>query len=209
MQTLAVAYPYFDWRFHNRNPELTDTARHEIESVVGPIVEIGGPTERGFRLLQDLPILTSRPEITNVPDFFGTDPQKIDKLVDGMDMPYEEGSIGMFLASSLATVDFVKLNKTVDSADFEHEQKAWETHADEEYQRILSDSEYNPTHNLRIGVLKEMTRVLRSDGLILFEAIGPQDIAVASALGHNVIQQSQAANGGAVYDCLFKKSSEL
>jgi hypothetical protein len=72
---------------------------------------------------------------------------------------------------------------------------------------ILANPDYQPIYNLRIDVLKEMTRALVGDGLILFEPLSEKDIEVACALGHRILQKVPFRNSREeiIYDCLFKK----
>lgn len=186
---MAVAYPFSDSRFTSSQSPLPEAVQAEIANAQTPIIEIGGPTERGYRQLAGAAILPSRPIITNVPGFFGTDPRNVDRLVDGKAMPFDNSSVGMFLASHISPTDFFERD-TIALREPVASQETWNQLADEEYDIYLSDRTHIPKHNLRIGMLREMTRTLVGNGIILFEAIGPRDIEIAQALGHSVISQT-------------------
>jgi hypothetical protein len=207
MISLGEAYPYYDQRYHQSKSQLTPLAEEEIRNAEGPIVEIGGPTKRGFRLLRDSAILPSRPLITNRPGYLGADPSSIDRLVDGKAMPFDDASIGMFLASHISPIDNFKKNADIDSEDEEVRDK-FDRRAYEEYELCLADPAYKPASNLRIGMLQEMTRTLRPSGLILLEAIGQNDIRIASALGHATFLQVFVPGKDDLYDCIFKSSTQ-
>lgn len=202
---MAEAYPFYDRRFHTPPSLLSDTARSEIMAAKGPTIEIGGPTNRGFRLLRQEAILPGELVITNVSGFFG-DPDSIDRAVDGKAMPFADKSIGMFLASHLAYVDGLRKLACIDDNDHEGA-AAFDRSAIEEYSICLADPARPATHNLRIGVLQEMTRTLRPNGLILFEGVREKDITIAQALGHTTIQQVPQPGKTDIYDCLFKNST--
>jgi hypothetical protein len=205
MSGSAFVYPCLNMRFPHSSMKLEEAAASEIANVHGPIVEIGGPTEQGYRLLGDTAIFPSKPLITNVSGFFGN-PECVDRLVDGTDMPYDDSSVGMFLASHLSPVDSFKKNSTlVGDLDTEESRNSWDRLSDEEYAISLADPTYKPKYNLRISVLKEMTRTLTANGLVLFEAIGQRDIEVAQAFGHRILQQVSVGGHIVQYDCLFKK----
>lgn len=190
-----VKYPFFDFRYHCSSDKLQDTVVAAIKNVNGPIVEVGGPTTRGFRLLQDRPMLPSRPIISNVDRH-----EIVDLRASATAMPFANDTVGMFLASHISRVDYSKFpGSTIEFQTMQSEM------ATQEYAEVLRDANYVPQHALRIGTLQEMHRTLKPGGLVLFECLADRDVEIAEHLGFAVLHQSGAqGTAGETLDCVLQ-----
>lgn len=91
-------YPYFQRDFHSPAnllpPEIAEAVTHAGE----PVIEIGGPTLRGFRLLQDTAVLSMEPSITNIIPLRGTH-----AVMDGTRLDIQTEAVGLYLASNITS----------------------------------------------------------------------------------------------------------
>jgi hypothetical protein len=189
-------YPYFNWKCHYSKPSISEPVAEALATTEGPIIEIGGPTENGYRMLHDRPVFTDTPIVTS--NFACS---RIDKVIDGTAMSgVADGSVGVFLASHMSYADYFRHNEDPQRMH----QGAWSALAEREYEEFLADPDMLPVANLRINMLREMTRALRPGGLIIFEALGSRDVGVAQALGHSLLQTDLPKPN--LLDCAFRLS---
>lgn len=87
-----------------------------------PVIEIAGPTDKGFRIIND--VLPTKPAVSNLHkdpnhDFYMG---KIDFAADSRHMPFADQSIGVVLASCVPRTDmkFIKDSSCRSAADEEY-----------------------------------------------------------------------------------------
>lgn len=206
--TEHVAYPYYEPDWHDtRHPmRLPENIASTIRQVAGPIVELGGPTRDGYRLLGDSEVFSSPPLITDA-NFYGHD--GVEKL-DATNMPFFDSSIGMFLVKNMGSVNWSAFEarerrKTV--FGFMQQQERWGQMAEQEMEALIKDTRVEPQLNLHAKIIREAARTLAPGGLLLWENIRENGIAYAARLGLEAIY-FQPQPYGARLSALFKKTSD-
>ncbi|HYH74608.1 MAG TPA: hypothetical protein VD735_01470 [Candidatus Saccharimonadales bacterium] len=168
-------YPYYDPRFHTGEVQLNATTQIALEAVQGlPVVEIGGPTTRGFRMLGQKALFRQPPLITNIHG-----PQA-DAHMNGAALALPDERIGMCLASHIGTSDYFRHPDVLQDDII--------AGAAAEYEAFIADPAYKPNYNLRLKILSEMHRVIVPGGLAVMEAIGVEDVAAMHSLGWRELQ---------------------
>lgn len=180
---------------------------HAIDSIPGPILEIGGPSRKGYSLLQGKE-LPSKPIITNVRgsllDSRGEDSlTAIDRLVlralmDSRKLSVASDSLGMVLASCIDQTDKRTLSVKSRTAGL-NKDEVW-TLARQMGEQVYSDAlnaiEHHDltrlaqTESPRIGVLVQAARTLKRGGLLDMSSLWPQDIFIANALGLETVMHT-------------------
>lgn len=140
-----------------------------IEESIGPIVEVGGPTLQGYELLKKYAIRLPGPlVITNVtkkievwnPDDDTFSTHIVDEVADIRQLPYDDNSIGIVLASNLAISAYD--NAALDEALAEY------------------SNPNEPCNNYHLFLYKESSRVLKEGGLLIQANPRREDYAAAS-----------------------------
>ncbi len=177
-----------------------------VNNIDLPIVEIGGPTETGFFFLDNIR-MKSKPVITNITlnplpyspkaNQFA---QKVVEQVDGTNLKYNDGSIGIFMmaAMSLSSDWWVELDdeaKELESTKFEKEFKIARLEMGQVAVGVLDPKDI--VYAQRIKIYQEIYRTLIKGGL-LFTDGGIEEIIILQKLGFKIIellQQSDENNG--------------
>jgi hypothetical protein len=184
-----------------------------------PFVEIGGPTEDGFYFLDGLD-LNTEPIITNITDnplpYAKNAKQlaaKVKEILDARAMPYEDGSIGIFLMSGMSiTSDWYvelpedeyakvgsRVDKEFDIAKLEMDQVALGTLAPDKVK-----------YAQRIPMYREVYRSL-CDGGLFFSDGGVEELCILQRLGFTLLaytqEQIRAEQGwtGIFYEFVVRK----
>lgn len=221
---MAYAYPY---KSQLRKKIKKDSAgidyyvwdSGELDTLVAqtnmPIIEIGGPTFDGYYLL-DTALLTSKPVITNIskdPLPYATKAKiaakKIDSIVDGTNMPYEDASISMFLMKCMSYssdwwVNLPDQEKNAASKIFNKEYTSARVEMGQVSAGILNP--YNVQYAVRIKIYAEVKRCLEKGGLFLTDGT-TEDIVVLQKLGFTLVAYIQSIeNICSSYEFVMKKA---
>lgn len=178
-----ICYPHTNARnlIHDGTLPYSHNAIDAIQSVEGPVVEVGGPTDTGFRQFGNKAVLSSLPIVGNLTDNTGNP----DIFFDAKKLPFSNGSIGLFLARCIADADFMGCP----SFNTHEKQAKLSALATQEYDAALTDPNYIPKYNLRIAILREMSRALKPGGIVVFEGLNRHDIEFCEAIGWLILNQ--------------------
>ncbi len=185
----------------NNNETVPDVDLEKyIETLRGPIIELGGPSKGGYYFIDGLSLPT-KPLISNVQDdghsINPTDPeirkvnQLIDLEIDGTDMPFDDASVGMVMMSYMSHTDDSYLNlpqhekdellpvivSNLDTALLEMAQ--------------ISDGTLDPQDarlSQRTLIYLESFRVLEPGGLLVANGQN-MDISVLEQIGFNLVEK--------------------
>lgn len=192
----------------NIQRHISPETRGLIKNVTGPIVEVGGTTAE----LVAPHILPANPITIDLIQWRG---KNIDIIADGKALPFPDNCLGMVLADHICATDYndpairAFIDKERNGSSAQRRQRQMELEAQKDYGRFAANPQDEVHHNLRIGFMREMNRVIQPNGLIAFGAITDQDIVVAESLGWSCVEifgQRQFA-GHHMYDVLFRAPS--
>lgn len=180
LKKLREGRDYFIWQDSSMPQELK-----------GPIIEIGGPTELGYYLLDGLR-LESKPIITNI----SATPlqhspkaaqfaRQVDELVDATNMKYADGSVGVFLMAAMSIssdwwVDLDDATKESASEQFEKEFDSAKLEMGQIAMGVLSPDKAH--YAQRVKIYQEVHRTLRKGGLFFSDG-GIEEITILKLLG--------------------------
>lgn len=175
---------------------LGDTSVAErLRSLKGPVIEIGGPTDRGFYFLDNIE-LHSRPNITNIssnPVLHGDNvselAEQVDDLMDATKMPYADSSVDVFLMSAMSRSSdwWVELNdeeKEKVRSQFTDEFEIARLEMGQVAAGILGADEVKQAQ--RIKIYLEVNRCLAKGGLFFADG-GIDDIVILQKLGFELV----------------------
>lgn len=183
------------------SPSLGSISLQSIwDSVEKPIVEIGGPSDLGYRFLNNIS-LKSQPIITNIsknPAPYAAEPEvlaaMVEAVVDGRRMPYKDASIGAILMSSMSYM----YDGDLDGASDEEMEKIMSKIGQEgiiaryEINRVIAGLEpfSSPIKAQRPAIYTEIRRVLAPGGLALI--CGEiEDVVLIKELGFDILVMAQ------------------
>lgn len=145
----------------------------KIEALRGPLIEIAGPTEKGYRSLVDIPRLKKRLYISNVSPSVAkyTDRQPVELLgpvdfrTDATNVSLKDKSVGALFCSALGPIGFVgQRDAAADAAAI------------------------NERNLLREGFIKEAEKVLEANGLLILRDFLKRDVEFALQNGFQLDQ---------------------
>lgn len=195
-------------RTRSRYPDKTTIADgfnyvEAAQAVQGPVIEIAGPTDMGFHVVEDF--VPRQPFITNINRYDWMPDDSLHLLADGRALPFRDGSVGMVLA---ACVPFLEDEFIILPNEISHP-LLQEAHAEYlEYSGPGSE----PGFNQRIQIIEEVSRVLSKGGIFVWGGGEPGDVRVASYNNLELKQWRSYENGGDpseddLFDeCVFLKS---
>lgn len=170
-------------------------ALRDRAAIDAPIIEIGGPTETGFFFL-DKVRLQSEPLITNIsanplPYAMNASQlaERVKKLMDARDMPYEDGSVGAFLMAhmSISSDWWVELDKDAKLKAAPQFRKELDEARMEMGQVALGVMKPEAAaHAQRIQIYREIYRTLRGGGLFFSDG-DIEEIDILKGLGFELI----------------------
>lgn len=201
---------------------------HELETNRTPAIEIGGPTEGGYRILTEEQFSRIAPFLSNKHPGL-VEPGKaelLDFLADGRAMPVRSGSVGIVLGSSISLSE-----ERLASHPNKEMQLLANSTTRQEYYRYVNDrqegtdfkypdelkKEKDPVYkwfNQRIHIIEESARILVTGGLLIWQGGIPGDIKVAEKNGLEIKEKlERVLNEGTfreeiVVDCVFQKANE-
>lgn len=176
-----------------------------IKDIKGPVVEIAGPTPRGYRIIDNK--LPSNPFITN-----SEQSEKlgyIDALVDARCLPLKLGSVGMLLVSCIPITPPEENQKTFTDITRAFAMNEYKIYPNRPYPK----SDYRL--NQRITIIEEASRVLEPNGLLVWLGGLEEDIDVAEQNGLNLVRVRneipRTINSGdlRVFECVFQNNDTL
>lgn len=153
-----------------------------IDHILHPVIEIAGPTPRGYKILQDLDLKIPSFVVTNTANdvtvYTSDDAEhhfKVDAVVDVRNLPYDDSSVGILLCSYLPSVDH-------------GEQLGWqdaEVLVAKEYEACLNNKSRASLRyvSLHISLLIGASKVLVGGGLLILQGTHKKDTILAKALG--------------------------
>jgi hypothetical protein len=183
--TKLFAYPYSrrpDWRDTHHPVILPTDIVQTISQITDPIVEVGGATRDGYRLLGNQQLFSTEPVITDA-NFYDNDSVE---CLDARDMPFFNNSIGMFLISHTGDTDypsFEALERRKALFGVWTQQEQWHEVAREEMESLIKDPRGIPQFNLHAKILREIARTLAPNGLLLWQNMSDRGMAYAQRLG--------------------------
>lgn len=147
-----------------------------------PVIEIAGPTPRGYKILQELGIkLPENVVVTNIEnpavlhDQDGVEKEyPVDQIVNANELPYGEGEVGTFLCSFLPYED----QSEESAADVDEIVK--------EYEEAIRTGVAHGT-NMRIKFLVDAYKCLKPRGLVIMQGAQDDDVKLAKTIGYEVI----------------------
>lgn len=190
---LRKGQDYYIWRAEKSDLQRT------VSQMDKPIIEIGGPTDSGYFFLDDL-TLSSKPRITNIssnPQPYAINAKRlasmVDELVDGTNMPYDDGSVSAFLMTAIS----ISSDWWVGLSDEEKEKKSpiFDRENDiaalEVEQFALGTLPFDKVEFAqRLRMYREAYRALEEGGL-LFGDGGVDDIVSLQRLGFRLVTYLQ------------------
>ena len=173
---------------HTNNPDSMsiprEEMRHELSRTDGPIIEVGGTTKELInpRLLPFPPITTDLNKFRHKP---------VDIIADGKNLPLKDHSVAVIMADHIGTSDLygTDIRQFIDYGEEgsrESRQGLVHRRAANEYAKFLNNPDEKVLYNLRIQFMKEMSRVVRPGGLVVFESLNELDTKVAEKLGWKI-----------------------
>lgn len=153
-----------------------------VSSIEKPIVEIAGPSQGGYHILDGIKLPT-KVHITNVvaePMGMGEHSDLVDEIVDARAMPYPDASVGMILMHGLngSVVPKGHAENSVEANQVQQRAK--------DQMRQVADGQLNPadaTDSLRIQAYMEAYRVLPEGGMMIVGGAPAVDIGVLGRMG--------------------------
>jgi hypothetical protein len=180
----------------------------------GLIIEIAGPTMRGYHALAGID-LPSPPIITNSPELVEEKAQAshINEVrdyahvrIDARELPYKDGSIGLLMVSCLTKMNFktIELINTGKASQDELMRslayrytfaieygRAWrENHKEAAAKYTTADiawAKETTKFSPRLGLWSECVSKVREGGLIVMQGAMPCDVELGEALGFEVV----------------------
>lgn len=162
--------------------------RNRIAGLKKPILELGGPTTRGYFFLEDV-ALPSKPYITNISAYppgmhhLATD---IQEAVDGTNMPFADASVGMVMMSCMPIT-----SRKLAEADRPSLEDA---HAESQAFAAGNISAAELESNERIKIYVEAARVLAEGGLMIVNRPSGFDVAALHKLGLKPVAALERTN---------------
>ena len=161
---------------------MTDNIQHIIDQIKHPIIELAGPTPRGYKIVDVLGLKITPTTITNttkdVTVYTADDKEhsySVDDVVDVRDLPYKDNSVGILLCSYLPNVDHTQQLSWQDA----------ETLVAKEYDKALNSN--NPGTlkyaSLHVSLLIGASKVLVDDGILIMQGTHTEDTIFAQSLG--------------------------
>lgn len=155
-----------------------------IANISKPIVELGGPTEDGYLMLEGVK-LPSKPHITNVRRESVLSSQLIDELVDASQMPYEDRSLGLVLMQGL---DYTE--KHAEIVNTPKDDRATKQ-AKMELEQVASGAlKPEAAQGMRMKIYKEALRILTDGGLLIANG-GINDIRALEKMDFELVSYDQ------------------
>lgn len=175
--------------------------KQDIASQTAPIVEIGGPTNRGYQFLSGA-ILPNRPLMTDIvgsemdergfDSLVAVDKLVLDALMDVRHFPIADESAGIILASCLPKVDQHTVRQRNDDS---HTRTMGEivdnyTTASSYIDHGAIDALRETTDSPRIAAILQAARTIKPGGLFITKGMNEHDAAIAEAAGLNIMMHT-------------------
>ena len=144
-----------------------------LRQISGPVVEVNGPTGRGYEIIEDR--LPSAPVISNIKPWDSKAVEAPHMLADAARLPFATHSIGMVLVSGLYVAR--PAAKDVPLSEPSPMDRAREEYA--MYPELPSGQ--SERSNLRIESIEEAARVLQPNGLLVWASGTVEDVDIAKA----------------------------
>jgi len=181
-----------------------------VRAIDRPIVEIGGPSEEGYYFLDSL-ALPSRPHITNIalPHEMPDSAHLVEELVDGRNLPYDDGSLGVVLAQAMNHTELGRESiNTAEGNDIFSK-------ALEELNAVAVGSlkPEDAVNSLRIKIYLEIRRALQNGGLLISTG-RDRDIKALEKMGFELVgymqdyidpSESYGGDHGVFYEFVMRK----
>jgi hypothetical protein len=169
-----------------------------ISGIKGPVLEVAGPTTKGFELLEDIR-LPSRPLITNLYRNPGNpettnklDSLVLDALIDATNMPIKDKSVGVLLVSCFPWVKYGSQHGTSVASRREigrrwkERVKTREDHQ-KEFEKNLGKLGVSGAAAIsmdeRIKFYAEARRIIEPGGLLIARGLDHIDLAILGEMG--------------------------
>lgn len=175
----------------------------KLKQVRGPFIEVAGPTEGGYRLV-DVQQLGKKVYVSNRSTSWARG--KLDFEASATDIPAKSESIGALFVSCLGgrqkddPEELIKLEKKIDKLGWLSDKEL------EEYRKLSHESK----RRLRNTALQEAFRVLEDKGVLIWQGGAKEDYEKALEMGFKikVLKDGRApgvAYHGMSYNFIFEK----
>ncbi|HSH18629.1 MAG TPA: hypothetical protein VK978_04555 [Candidatus Saccharimonadales bacterium] len=192
-------YPFSPRTSNRQLSEKTVAARrrtHEamqsmVNNVNGPFLEVGGPTEKGYKSLNNITIPNGL-IISNIDNETG-----VDMLADVRALPFGARKLGGVVVSCLSRIPEERANLYPDAAT----SFSW---GDIYQADMYADNLLRNTHNgqvagwndsevmsfsLRLSLLRQARRIVEPRGLLIAQRFSTDEIGLAETLGFEIMTE--------------------
>lgn len=188
---------YYEYPFKSidsKTPEILETRQNEFQGVInnyleatrGVAVEIGGPTENGYRLLNGvyfkngLIISNAYPETEDI--------SRIDITAS---LPFENNSVGCVVSSCLPLIDLT--NPLRDPREINVVIKKLDFLASNLSKGVFDNFSPDGLSSIspRTALIKEAHRVLEVGGLFIIKSLLDSELQIIKSLGFNEVASAE------------------
>lgn len=166
-----------------------ETMQSLVDNINGPLLEIGGPTEKGYKSLDKITIPTGL-IISNIEKQTG-----LDMLADIRSLPFGPRKLGGVIVSCLSRIPEERANLFPDAAT----SFSWNDiyQADMHTDELLCNTRngtvtgWNDTEvmnfSLRLSLLRQARRTVEPEGLLIAQRFNDEEVDLAKTLGFEIV----------------------